>query len=188
LNVHLLVGAAIEGIGVEAVCKLSSGLTAAQIRAVLAELKRIEQLREATGTTSARDAAGDDAMYGWLPRFQRATETLVGRFPGAIPSYMLAVANRRDALLRLLQADLAIRLFLHQHKRLPEKLDELVPEYLDSVPVDPFSSQPLIYRRTGDEFVLYSVAADGTDDGGFFRSWGDFIDAGYDLDLNTVGR
>jgi hypothetical protein len=189
LIVHMMIGVAIEGIGVDALCKLRSGLTAAQLRTVFDELKRIEQLREPSETTLARDAACDDAMYGWLPSFQRATETLIGRPPRWSKGHVFHVANRRDALLRLLQADLAIRLFLHQHGQLPEQLDEVVPEYLDSVPVDPFSGQPLIYRRTDDEFVLYSVGADGTDDGGVFGSWADyFLGTGYDLDLDMGER
>ena len=39
---------------------------AVELCAVLDELKRIEQLREPTETTLARDAACDDAMYVWL--------------------------------------------------------------------------------------------------------------------------
>ena len=42
----------------------------------------------------------------------------------------------------------------------------LVPEYLSQVPEDPYGDGPLIYRRTEGEFILYSVGADGEDDGG----------------------
>jgi hypothetical protein len=38
----------------------------------------------------------------------------------------------------------------------PEKLDELVPQYLQTVPLDPFGPGPLTYKRQSDDFVLYS--------------------------------
>jgi len=50
---------------------------------------------------------------------------------------------------------------------LPEKLDALVPAYLAKVPHDVIDGQPLRYRRTAvDQFVLYSVGWNETDDGG----------------------
>jgi hypothetical protein len=32
--------------------------------------------------------------------------------------------------------------------------------------MDPFSDKPLIYRRTGDNFILYSLGPNFEDDGG----------------------
>ncbi len=49
----------------------------------------------------------------------------------------------------------------------PETLQALVPRYLDQVPADIMSGQPLQYRRTEDgRFVLYSLGWNQTDDGG----------------------
>jgi len=69
---------------------------------------------------------------------------------------------------------LAIEQFRHSSGRLPADLGELVPQWLEAVPVDPFaeSPAPLVYRVLEDEaeggpgYVLYSVAYDGRDDGG----------------------
>ena len=41
-----------------------------------------------------------------------------------------------------------------------------LPEYLAAVPVDPFSGQPLPYRRSADNYVVYSIAQNRSDDGG----------------------
>jgi hypothetical protein len=50
---------------------------------------------------------------------------------------------------------------------LPEKLDELISNgYLKAVPSDPYSSGPLVYKRTEDNFKIYSVGEDFSDDGG----------------------
>ena len=49
----------------------------------------------------------------------------------------------------------------------PATLDELVPRFLDRVPIDPMTGGPLRYARAADgTFRLYSVGADGLDDGG----------------------
>ena len=49
----------------------------------------------------------------------------------------------------------------------PENLEILVPEgYLESLPTDPYSDKPLIYKKAGDSFILYSVGGDFKDDGG----------------------
>ena len=49
----------------------------------------------------------------------------------------------------------------------PVSLEELVPRYLDRVPTDPMTGEPLRYLRAADgTFKLYSVGLDGLDDGG----------------------
>jgi hypothetical protein len=41
-----------------------------------------------------------------------------------------------------------------------------VPAYLDALPIDPFSGEPMRYRATGTEYVVYSVGINGKDEGG----------------------
>jgi hypothetical protein len=51
--------------------------------------------------------------------------------------------------------------------RLPDGLDDLVDGgFIDEVPVDAYSGEPLIYKITGEDFLLYSVWENGVDDGG----------------------
>jgi hypothetical protein len=40
------------------------------------------------------------------------------------------------------------------------------PQSLPDLPKDPYSGKPLIYRKTSNGFVVYSVGANGEDDGG----------------------
>ena len=61
---------------------------------------------------------------------------------------------------------LALRSYRSDQRRVPAKLAELVPRYLQRVPQDPFSDKPLIYRPSGTNWLLYSVGVDGVDDGG----------------------
>ena len=50
----------------------------------------------------------------------------------------------------------------------PEKLETLVPRFINTLPSDPCNGEAYHYRRTGQgDFVLYSVGWNETDDGGF---------------------
>jgi hypothetical protein len=70
----------------------------------------------------------------------------------------------------------ALELFRSEHADYPDRLSELVPAYLPALPDDPFSSDGFRYRRLkegetappgGDRlYLLYSIGADGRDDGG----------------------
>jgi hypothetical protein len=71
---------------------------------------------------------------------------------------------------------------------LPSSLGDLVPAYLDIVPEDPFTGQPLRYEKLGRGFVVYSVGPDGRDDGGWEEPPYDLRRGGqYDLTF-TVER
>ncbi|NLG42796.1 MAG: hypothetical protein GX547_06095 [Phycisphaerae bacterium] len=69
---------------------------------------------------------------------------------------------------RMAATALAIRLYELDHGRRPERLAELVPDYLPSVPGDPFAAddRPIGYAPHGPRPVLYSVNIDGIDEGG----------------------
>ncbi len=68
----------------------------------------------------------------------------------AIDQFVIAVALERHWL---------------RHRAYPERLDALVPEFLDRLPHDLFDGQPMRYRREGEQgFVLWSIGFDGKDD------------------------
>ena len=71
---------------------------------------------------------------------------------------------------------LAIAKYDNKHGHPPDYLEELVPDYIDTVPIDPFSREgkPFEYRvrrwfsledRFLEGYLLYSVGLDGVDDG-----------------------
>jgi hypothetical protein len=71
-----------------------------------------------------------------------------------------------DALVRTTRAGMACRIHKGRTGQYPESLEALVPGLLNEVPVDPFTGRPLIYRRDGDGFVVYSLGSNMKDDGG----------------------
>lgn len=91
---------------------------------------------------------------------------------GPYPSYGVLAEWPRRALAgrRMAAAALAIRLYELDHGRRPVSLAELAPDYLPAAPLDPFASEgrPIGYIRDDAHPRLYSVNADGVDDGGRF--------------------
>lgn len=73
-----------------------------------------------------------------------------------------------------LVAQLAIRQHQRDQVTLPTSLNELVPDYLKSTPIDPFSNQPLKFRADEKEILVYSVATNGKDDQGADENQKDF--------------
>ncbi len=64
-------------------------------------------------------------------------------------------------------AILALKRWRLEKGEYPEDLRELVSAgLLKELPMDPYSDKPLVYRKTDDDFILYSVGRDFTDNGG----------------------
>jgi hypothetical protein len=77
------------------------------------------------------------------------------------------VTVEHAAILRSAGTAIAIERWRHTNDgNLPESLSELVPDYLDSVPTDPFDGKPLRYRRLPKGYVVYSIGNNRMDDQG----------------------
>ncbi|GMW02143.1 MAG: hypothetical protein AMXMBFR84_32790 [Candidatus Hydrogenedentota bacterium] len=60
----------------------------------------------------------------------------------------------------------------------PDSLDQLVPEFIESVPIDWFVEGPMIYRKHDSGYTLYSVGPDQQDNDGLER---DGLSETYDI-------
>jgi len=99
----------------------------------------------------------------------RQTLLPYARLPNIKPS-SLAVAGT-EARHRLAVLGIAAACFRTEEGRYPDKLQELIPDYISAVPIDPFDGKPLRMSPEGDGLVLYSVGMNGEDDGGVDDSW-----------------
>lgn len=102
---------------------------------------------------------GPGAMRYWLSRM----------LTPALASAATKAAGG-DALNELVVTACALKRYRLRHGQWPETLESLVPEFLPEMPRDWYSGGPLRYaRRDAGTFLLYSVGADGKDDGGDAR-------------------
>jgi hypothetical protein len=90
---------------------------------------------------------------------------LLGALEGAANRFAGLEARRRAAV----TAVATQRSRLDRKGALVERLEDLVPQFLPSVPLDPFDGQPLRYKGLPAGFEVYSIGADGRDNGGLER-------------------
>jgi hypothetical protein len=112
-----------------------------------------------------------------LNRKQGPVDGLRGVFSANASRAALRKAAMVQTARNVVVTAIALKRYELEHQQLPNTLDELVPEFLKSVPTDYMDGQPLRYRRNADgTFLLYSVGENGQDDGGnpafpkYFRS------------------
>lgn len=185
-----LVGAAISLRGLNVLGSIRTELSLDQKRNVVAILERMDNECEEETTTITRERAFLDRAFTW----RRRLDTALNRHRGD-DNYFIPVrpyrntTKRRSATLHLLRADIAIRLSRDAKGEFPYALPDLVPEYLSSLPTDPYSGVPLIYRLSGNSYVLYSVWDDGVDNGGrLMDTRSQWREPGFDFDLDAEAR
>ena len=90
---------------------------------------------------------------------------MLGTFDvGMVRIYQVLV--RAAAMRRAARLMVALNRFQAENGTYPAALDQLVPEFLDALPTDPFCAGPFGYRLSREYgYVLYSCGFDGDDDG-----------------------
>jgi len=85
-----------------------------------------------------------------------------------LPVYARAfrLTDRTCAQREVVKGMLAIQAFRSKYGHLPEKLEDVAPEFLPKTPIDPYTGKPLAYKLTPDGYLLYSFGPDKDDDGG----------------------
>ncbi len=137
-------------------------------RTVEAKLRRFVAAIERAGTLPY-----PDAVVAFSEAEDRATPFSV--FDGRWLNQMAQVKNRGifqgvmkgEACRQATRLTVALGRFKAEHDDYPDVLSQLVPDYIDALPEDPFGAPSLTYRREGDSYQLYSIGANGKDDGGW---------------------
>jgi hypothetical protein len=164
LLIDKLVGVACETIGMEQLRSLLPSLEHDGLQAVQKGLVELHRNPEPAESFIKQDRS-------WARRRFGAYYTIVGR----LAAYRSLRQNeqrfrekcdRSENAVRLMRTDMALRLYRLEKSSYPARLEELVPQYLDSVPIDPFSEKPLIYKPQTNSYLLYSIGPDRKDDGG----------------------
>jgi hypothetical protein len=182
LIINSLVGIAVSGVGVGRLHQQIPLLDARQCRAIGAVVQKLEHDLQPIEDVIGRDRLWCRIAFGW--RGQAAV--LADQFDGrATPGYEATIHAdlRRSAFYRLLIVQLAVRAFQLEHQRLPDSLDQLVPDYLSKLPTDPYDGRPLRYQREDSRYVVYSVGVDAVDNGGKLPSPPDIFTPGFDFFL-----
>lgn len=130
---------------------------------LIAHRRAFESLRSMTG----------GPYYDTKDRWTSFEKNVVAGPRGLLTSMLLPAlakcaetAARGDAKRDTARVALAACRYRIVQGHLPEKLDQLIPEYMTVVPRDPFDGKPLRWKRTDGGGVVYSIGPDSVDDGG----------------------
>lgn len=109
--------------------------------------------------------------YPLMEQIRRDIDSLpVTRFVSRTSLPFLLTGNglqaRNEAMLDLMQLGLAVEQYHAQNGAYPASLDAVASELGGSIPVDPFTGQPYLYRVSDGDYLIYSVGQNLVDDGG----------------------
>jgi hypothetical protein len=95
-----------------------------------------------------------------------------------LPSFGRAahLATRSDTNRRATLVIANLKAYHQRYGNYPDSLDVLGD---DEMVIDPFTDEYFVYRRDGDDFVLYSLSSNGVDDGGIHDRRGQTNDLVY---------
>jgi hypothetical protein len=106
---------------------------------------------------------------------KRSVKAALGRVVGAsllqlfdneVPG-ILNIADQLELHTAFSQAGIALAAYRAAHGEYPERIDQLVPEYISQVPCDMYGEHAeLHYRRESSGYLLYSVGPNGRDEQG----------------------
>jgi hypothetical protein len=137
---------------------------------MLARMNRVVEIAQLPPEEQGRE------VDAWVAAAKKGPP-LVRRLTPAVQKVNLAT-RRSHAEMRCMVVLLALERFRQKHDRWPDRLEELTPDYLKAVPLDPFDAKPIKYARRGDGVTVYTVGPDGEDNGGNLN--GKWLDKGSD--------
>lgn len=168
LHIHALVGTACSDLGLSQLYDDRRRLSSAARRFAIRELCEIAAATEPFSELDQRERAWSQRAEGWSSRLiwmlvdhaQQGTLTQSRNIE--------QILLRELAVVRLLAVELAIESYIAEHGKPPPTLDALVPDFLPTMLVDPFSprEEPFRYRQSNETYLVYSLGGNRLDDGG----------------------
>lgn len=164
LIIHNLTGIACKRLGSKESWKVIPTSSTPALQNLLSKLMKLESSIESVEAVIERDHDWSRGNMGW---FWSSAQSVLMRSTLQHTRATTRTSHRRaQAELRLLRTDVALELFKRKNGNYPTNISELVPEFMEAAPVDPFGGKPLVYRALTNSYLLYSVGANEKDDGG----------------------
>ncbi len=123
-------------------------------------LSAMAKLIEASQHPTAQATLIGDNIQRELVTFRRAFSMM------CLPKNPIRELAHDQVELRETMTAIAAERYRLANGKLAENFSDLTPAFLDSLPMDPFDSQPLRFRSDENGYALYSVGNNLADDGG----------------------
>lgn len=165
LATDVFVGGAQEWVAVDQLARIVGILPVNEAERTTEALQTLDRRREPLEAIVTRERLWANHAYGKMGRALDAMNMSLFTVDSTEEAIFQS-RLRQQARVRLLICELAIHCYRLDHDRLPDKLADLVPRYLDAVPTDPYNGKPIIFRPVSAGPILYSVGPDRRDDSG----------------------
>jgi hypothetical protein len=156
IAIDWLADCSIERVGIEQFHCLAKSLDAAQCRMAIKALAAEDKEREPFEHAWRRERVWGARALGWSGRLYMLIDRLTQQEEQCIRHVCEAVSKEARAELRIAMTELAVQAYSLDHGALPDRLSQLVPDYLSAIPVDPLTDQPPVYELNKQGYVLYS--------------------------------
>ena len=181
LIIDHLVGIAVQSVAINELRQVVAQDQAARVE-ILRRLVPLLDTGEPPEVVIQRDIADmrtySGGIEGWIIGFN-SQQLLKLMEPSVQAARQATLRNTAQQLLFVIH--LALHAYQDEHGAWPDTLAKLAPEILASIPVDPYSKVPFIYRVEIGAYRLYSVGRNLVDDGGEVDETGLGTDMTYDL-------
>jgi hypothetical protein len=145
LGNDVTVGYVIQGQAIARLRAIANQLPSDTIREIIAELGSLEQRRLSLDAIEARRVRWYRGSFSRFERMMLSTTGMAKQGQAAEQQMIKKALANVDRPLRYLQVQLAIHAFHEDQKAWPRSVEELIPEYLSTVPIDPTTGKPLEY-------------------------------------------
>jgi hypothetical protein len=152
LVIDSLAESGIERFGIEQFHNLARTLDAAQCRMAIGALAAEDKDREPFEDVWQRERVWGARALGWSGRLYM----LIGHDRLRDRQTCEGSSKYARAELRIAMTELAVRAYSLDHSAPPNRLSQLVPDYLPAVLIDPLTDQPPVYERNGQGYVVFS--------------------------------
>lgn len=164
---ELQMSAHIDDAGKESLYRVTGELSPKTCRELTRELSLLEKRQEPLAEIQHRERIFNENAHHWRQHLWMFLAEVVGLESDAANTAR-EVRAKTVATSHLLTITLALRAYLVERGAYPDELQQLVPDYLRSLPHDPFqpTGNGFVYRLADGGYVLYSFGPNGQDDGG----------------------
>ncbi len=159
-----------EFTGIYNLHKLHTSLSNEQLMKLSTTLLALQEPDEPLDSIIAREEIACHYILGWEGRLHLMLYKATGYDPFFLTKNHF---KQRLAYYRVLLIAIALRQYVKKHHEYPEKLDDLVPEFLDKLPDEPYGADGFVYRKVVPSpsqrgfllnYELYSPGANRRDD------------------------
>lgn len=149
LLIDKMIDLAIEGIGLNAINKMTNQISLPDCRNAIQTLETLEANTESADDILKRDKIWSRQTYSWVAY----SRMMIGRMvqdktlnPTRPPPNWKNMIQSKENARRKLLVDIAARAFELEKGERPKTINDLVPDYLKTIPLDPFTGTNMVYQ------------------------------------------